>query len=474
MSPPRAEHHKVRYWDVIRWDATSFLTLSSSYCSRLYHGRARPSLMADTGRVLRGVASGTAHSVGGFMRAFLRRRPATHAVSPPDVLLITMGTDKYASEEDDFVQACDARGRSVLCVHSSEDSSATLRSARLAASALSPSDYLHIYSSWMRELLPGIRWLFSRDPLRRSLFAAVIPSIWHYKKHQRFASRLIDDYGRPQATLSFAPWSAMSAALVDHMKSEGILTAAVRTQTTPALPEMCAINTDVLFCKSRMERFVYESVFRGEGPRLREGCILSLPSHSDLEPLDLPEAFVLLVGTAIDDQSLQDYWSFNDRLFAVGNASSLPIVFKGHNLSREIDRTWLAQACTRLPSCDVIWDVRRNRELIDRATIVVSAPSTLLYYAIEREKPIVIVESEISLRIPDEFADAPIYRVRAGEPLLPKRLDWNLIRQSAPAVRRWFQENYHVEKGAAYIVDLLLARPPVAEATVRVEDRIGP
>jgi len=113
MSPPRAEHHKVRYWDVIRWDATSFLTLSSSYCSRLYHGRARPSLMADTGRVLRGVASGTAHSVGGFMRAFLRRRPATHAVSPPDVLLITMGTDKYASEEDDFVQAVEAFSASI-------------------------------------------------------------------------------------------------------------------------------------------------------------------------------------------------------------------------------------------------------------------------------------------------------------------------------------------------------------------------
>ena len=453
--PPR-EREPVEYWDVIRWDATGFLMLSDSHSSRLYHGRIAPSLTRDVALFFRGLASGTARSLLGGLRALERRKGGAGLRPPAYILLLSMGTDKYASEEQDFRETCLARDQAVLCVHVSEDVRAHTRMTISVDSVLAPSDYLCVYVIWMVRVLAGIPWFFARNGRRRSLFAAVIPGIWQYEKHRAFARRVVAHHGVPRAVLSLAPWSVLSSAMVEHMRAEGVPTAGIRTQTTSPMPEMLAINTDVLFYKSPMERSVYETVFRGAGPRLEEGCILSLPARADLEPLVLPNEFALLLGTAIDDQTIEDYWSFNGRLFAMGAASSLPVVFKGHNLSRGLDEAWVERARHDPATCSFVWDVRRNRELIDRASIIVSAPSTLLYYAIAQEKPIIIVEPEISARVPDEFAAAPILRIRTDQVFLPHSLDWSTMRQSSLAARRWFEDNYHAQDGPARVLESLL------------------
>ena len=55
------------------------------------------------------------------------------------------------------------------------------------------------------------------------------------------------------------------------------------------------VNTDILFFKSPHEREAYKKVFGSWGPRLEDGCLLSLPNAYELEPLRLPEEYILLL-----------------------------------------------------------------------------------------------------------------------------------------------------------------------------------
>lgn len=462
--PPKSEEGTeqylslVDYWPIIHWDAVAFLVLGDEYHSRLYHGRVSPTIEQNMLLLLKGVVGGTIRLLRGFSRSFRRQTAANgQLLDRAYILLISMGKDKYASEERAFQEACRAYGVSVL---TARVSSASVERGPLgliyADSALTPLDYIWALLHWSREVARGLALLFSSDKKQRDLFIAVIPAIGEHMTYTAFVRRILADHGSPLAALSLAPWSTLSTAMIQHMKTENTLTAGIRTQALPEPLECLAINTEVLFCKSATEKRVYASLYRDQdGPRLEEACLLSLPEVFDIEPLLLPDSYVLILGTALDDQREEDYMRYNERLFMVAAAAELPVVFKGHNLSSELDDYWFAVRSDTSPDCLRVTDIRRNRELIDGATLVISAPSTLLYYAILRDKPIIVVEFKDSARTP-EFRDAPVRTLASDQAIQPGPLDWSGLRESSLATKAWFEQNYYLDKGAPYMVEFLL------------------
>ena len=144
---------------------------------------------------------------------------------------------------------------------------------------LTAGDHARVLALWLREALRLGRWWLVRDRKARSLSVGAIPGIRQYYLDLAFARRIDRVYGRPRAVLSLAPWSDTSVAIVDVMKARGVATGATRTQTTIDIEEHLTINADLLFCKSTWERGIYGRLFRGHGPRLVDGCLLSLPEE---------------------------------------------------------------------------------------------------------------------------------------------------------------------------------------------------
>jgi hypothetical protein len=104
----------------------------------------------------------------------------------------------------------------------------------------------------------------------------------------------------------------------------------------------------------------------------------------------------------------------------------------------------------------VIPDLRRNHELIAKASLVVSAQSTLLYEAILAETPTVVVHIDPPDAPADEFLGSPLLRIR------PEQIDGLKPEDLTPAQRRtaearaWFASNYFLDRGAGSLVDQLL------------------
>jgi hypothetical protein len=281
--------------------------------------------------------------------------------------------------------------------------------------------------------------------------------MWQYCVYTVFARRIVAEHGAPRLLLSLLSSAPLSAAVVEHMRGRSVLTAAIRTQTTSRVADHLVINTDVLFWKSPHERRAYEDLFVGGGPRLEAGCLLSLPEACSAEPLPLPERYVLLLGTApTSDQGPLDYGRYNEKLFQVAAAAGLPVIFKGHDLAKDLDDAWFAARTAPERPILRVQDIGRNRELIDRSSLMVSAPSTLLYYAILCGTPVILVESKITAAIPDEFRASPIRRIPWEESAALGRLDWSELQDSARAAKAWFEENYCLQKGADYMVGFLL------------------
>ncbi|MCE5267711.1 MAG: hypothetical protein LLG00_07485 [Planctomycetaceae bacterium] len=449
----------AKYWPTIRWDATAFLTMHDGRQSRLFYDKISSSLRQDAVLALRGIAGRLAQSAKGFISAVWQPRPSRRRAESAYLLLVAPGNSKYASEEQSVIEACHAKGLAVKAIHMNPTSDTHLDTETLPiGSMMTAWDHVRVLGGWLRGLARGLPGCILGGRKRRSLYVAAIPGMWDYLRNIRLAERIAADVGRPRAVLSLLPSAPISIAIVECMKNHGVLTAAIRTQTTSRNIEHLVINTDVLFCKSPSERRAYEEVFADGGPRLEEGCVLSLPEVSAAEPLRLPERYALLLGTAPSaDQSRRDYERFTERLFGVAAAAELPIVFKGHNLTKQLDDAWLADRPMGEGRFTRVDDIGRNRELIERASLVVSAPSTLLYYAILCDKPIVVVESKIVASIPDEFASAPICRIAWNEPEATARLDWESLRRSATAARAWFEENYCMQKGADHLIQRLLS-----------------
>ena len=101
-------------------------------------------------------------------------------------------------------------------------------------------------------------------------------------------------------------------------------------------------------------------------------------------------------------------------------------------------------------------DLRRNLELIAKASLVVSAHSTLLYQAILAGTPTVVVHIDPPDAPADEFIGSPLLRIR------PEQIDGLKPEDLAPAghlaaeARAWFTSNYFLDRGAGYLVDQLL------------------
>ena len=468
-------HLVCEYGEIIHWDATSFLTLHDGYNSQVYHGKISPSPLQDGWLWLRGILGGLGRFSQALACTFLRKRPDGMPVKSPYLLLMATGTAKFASEEREIVEACKQRGLDVLRVYPGKGVGVSAAGPILPLfSVLRAGDYARAMASWSWAVLLGTRHLFSRDPKRRSLFAASIFPIRQYFVCVGLAQRIAAIHGLPWAALSLCPTAAMSVAVVDCLKAAGVATAGIRTQTTSRHAEHLAINVDVLFCKGRHERAVYENLFAGKGPRLENACLLSLPEVYPLAPLSLPDKYALVLGTApASGQSDEEYWDFNERLFRVAEAAGLPLVFKGHGMAAELDDAWLAKCDARGERCLRISDVRRNRELMDRAALVVSAATTLLYYALLRGTPVILVQSQTDSAIPDEFRGAPLARNTPAEDLDSVRIDWPALLDSARNAQTWFKENYFLEKGPDAILDDLLGGRDGETASAREGKREG-
>jgi hypothetical protein len=458
MNRPVSDRHVPEYWDIIRCDSTRFLSSHLGYESRLYHGEIEPDLVRDVYQFARAVAAGMARILQGFISSVSRRR----RVAPPSredfLLLITVGGPKYAGEERQISEACRSRGLRVRTVYLlSESEGGPPAGSSLTTSALTPSDYARALVSWLWRAGRGSGHLFSSDAQKRSLFVASMNGIRQDCILTRFAHRVVATFGRPRLVLSLAPTAAVSVTLVEYMKRQGVLTASMRTQTTHAEPELFAINTEILFCKGRHERRAYQAVFGDLGPRLEDGCVLSLPESYDLEPLRLPEKYALLLGTSPRyDQSSDDGRAFEDKLYQAAAAAGLPAVAKMHNLAADWDAQAQGSGSVLSRAAAVETDTRRNRELIDRASLVVSGPTTLLYYVLLRGVPSLIVEPYPSSRLPDEFLEAPLGRVLWEESVNSEKVLRAMLAASVETAKSWFEENYFLRRDGAWVIDYLL------------------
>ena len=101
--------------------------------------------------------------------------------------------------------------------------------------------------------------------------------------------------------------------------------------------------------------------------------------------------------------------------------------------------------------------MRRNSELITKASLVVSAPSTLLYQAILSGAPTVVVHIDPPDAPADEFIDSPLLRIRSEQVGGLKSEDLAPARQRTAEARAWFESNYFLDKGAGYLVDQVLS-----------------
>ena len=345
----------------------------------------------------------------------------------PYLLLITPGNDKYARETARGNRGL--RGARLPIIRVLSDSREVQSDAPEPVSLtdmLTAGDHARILALWLREVLRlGRRWL-ERDRKARSLSVAAIPGIRQYYLDLAFARRIGRRYGRPRAVLSLAPWSDTSVAIVDVMKARGVATGATRTQTTMDVEEYLTINADLLFCKSAWERAIYGRLFRGHGPRLVDGCLLSLPEEYPLEPLALPEPFVLLLGTTRQwNQSEAAYRQVSTNLERVAAVPGLPVVYRAHPAhAAKIEH---AAGSAAPGAMVVVADLRRNLELIAKASLVVSAHSTLLYQAILAGTPTVVVHIDPPDAPADEFIGSPLLRIR------PEQIDGLRPEDLAPA-----------------------------------------
>ena len=238
---------------------------------------------------------------------------------------------------------------------------------------------------------------------------------------------------------------------------------ATRTQTTLDIEEHLAINADFLFCKSTWERRIYGRLFRGHGPRLVDGCLLSLPDDYPLEPLALPEPFVLLLGTTRQwNESEAAFRQVCASLERVASVPGLPVVYRAHPAhAAELER---AAGSATDGAFLLVADLRRNSELIAKASLVVSAPSTLLYQAILAGAPTVVVHIDPPDAPADEFIGSPLLRIRSEQIDGLKPEDLAPARQLVAEARAWFASNYFLDKGAGYVVDQLLTLRALAAA----------
>lgn len=453
MNKISTEDEVIKYWHVIRWNAASFLSGHDGRNSRLFRNDIARNLLQDAAYGFRSTITSTIKLLREPLLHLPHRRTRYIDMQEPYILLITLGSPKYADEERKILEACERNKLKILVIYPRigfSESNATVNSFR---DVLALKDYFCAMKRGLREIFSGVRFFISGDTKLRSLFVSAIASIQPYYLSHIMAKRIVDCYGKPQLALTLCPFSAVSVAMIDYLKSAGITTASIRTQTTSNSVEHFVINSEILFYKSRYEKCAYESVFANRGPQLEEGCILSLPPDFDEINLRLPKKYVLLLGTAMcSEQQLTDYFGFNKALFGIAKEFELPIIFKGHNLSMALDDAWFEMQGDNTSLYKRLYLIQQNRTLIDRATLVITAPSTLVYYAIMKKKPIIIQHTSLTDSRNTEFNSSPILQIEWSDKLDRRHMNIDQLNIIAKNAFIWLHDNYYLEKGPDYIV----------------------
>ncbi len=446
-----------RFWPLIRSDVGGFLTSHEGYPSKLFHHRLQPSFVADAARVVRYTSSGTIHFVCEFSAALWQRPNSGAERSGCYALLITVGGPKYAHEEQALRVACAKHGLDVCIAHGmARPEGRGVAGVFDVTHSLRARDHAAAFLCWWGELLRGFRWFFSRDVRSRRLFVAAISAMRDHHLYRALADRVLAKRGAPCFALSLLPSLAASVTLVEAFRQRAVLTGGLRSQLTGCEIEHIATNTDLIFGKCRYETDFYRELF-GEGPPwVREGCVLSLPGQSPLSPIELPEKYALIIGTApFRDQGAECYERYVNKCFAIARASGLPVVYKAHGLARRYDDAWFARHSGAARDCLRVDDVRRNRELIERAAIMIAAPTTLVYFAIQCECPVVLVDFDGVPTALSELVDAPMLCIRADQ-AAPTCVDWVDLQRRVLETTEWFERNYYLDKGEESIVTYML------------------
>ena len=450
----------IKYWDIIHWDIASFTSRQGGYGSCIYNNVIQPSIVRDLLMLIRGIIGGIIRFLQEIIQSFKKGIQEDIYHKELYLMLITLGSEKYASEESEIIAACQKKGIDILIIYNDNFCRVSTTGKSVVLPLLSVCRKRDIAVALVRWFVIVIHESYnfsSNDRKKRSLFVASIPFIRQYIIYTVIARQIVSIFGNPFIALNLCTFAGWSSAIISYLKERQVLSAGIRTQATTWDIENLATNTDILFCKSLHERIIYEKQFAGEGPFIENACLMQLPVKYYGEPLSLPEKYVLVLGTTPHiDQKFNDYKHINNRLFTVAKSSHLPIVFKGHNLSENLDDKWFAEQGIYRSEILRFKDIHHNRELIDRATFIVSPYTSMLYYALLCNKPIVIVSKENNHDIVDEFHLSPITRIAFDQPIENLKVNWANLQASCDIIKSWFESNYYIEKGSDYIVEYLI------------------
>ena len=438
----------IKYWEIIHWDATSFLTQHDEYNAHVYYDKITPSIIRSVILLFRSIFGGIIYFLQAIILSFIKPDKTEVLGKNKYLLLITNGTAKYASEEREIIEACLRKKLGIIILYPNEVVGVVkVGKSTLLMSVMNSKDYAWALFNWIINLFKGFNNLFSGDKKRRNLFVSSVFSIRKYFINIALVRRIKNIYGKPIAVLSLCPSVGMSTAIIKYMKRADVITAGIRTQSTSRTIEHISINTDVLFCKSFYERKIYNEIYSCNGPRLENACLLSVPEVYPDKPIELPEKYVLVLGTCQE--------GYNEFLFKLAELKKLPIVFKGHNLGKDIDKAFFESndMINSLVLC--VTDIRHNRQIINNATVVISACSTLLYYAILCNKPIIIVTKNNNKYSLGEFESAPLIKIQLDGQFDKSIGIFASSNELFLEMRSWFEQQYYLEKGADYMVNYL-------------------
>jgi hypothetical protein len=483
----RSRDEVKRYWRCIEWDPGSFLTLHDGRRSRIFHQRLTTSWPSSIANALTQFGRVVFRATRLFVRAAIRRRQLAPPPQLPFAVVACVGTEKYRYGEEALADAIARHGLVPLLLTPQEGKARDAgHYAVVPEENLECVDIAGASIDFGREILSAApTWLAASDPLQRALAIDVITSIFGYFVYRRFFDRLTRDFGLPQFVISVMPTGLMSRCLASSMKDHGVPTAGIRTQTTSQSLEHLAINSEILFCKSRFEELGYSglfSYFHWGGPSLERGCVMSLPIPStDVEikrptlARDLPEEYVLVFGTApsCKPDGKNDLEVHHRKLLRIAKQLSMSVVYKLHPLDQGNDVAEFA----REEGLDdlTLWSphMGSNHRLIMKASLVISDVTTLLYGCIGARKPVVIVESITTAQGDDEFRNSPIPRIRWREDVADVTLSIAVAYRGRDDVIQWFDEEYYVSDDADAVASKLMriatSRRAAREAEAKLE-----
>lgn len=479
----RIQRKVERYWSCIEWDPGSFLTLHDGRRPRLFHQELTTSLPASVTRALTQFGRVVFRAARLVVRAAIRRRPLPSSPQRPFAVIACVGTDKYRYEEEALADAFVLQGLvPVLFAPQEGKVRASGHNSIAPEEQLRWVDIARASLDFVRGVLSAAPCLLSAgDPLRRALAVESISSIFPYCVHRRFFDLFVRDFGLPQFVISLMPAGLMSRCLISSMRRHGIPTAGIRSQTTSQSLEHLAINTEILFCKSKFEEEKYVGLycsFQWDGPRLERGCVLSLPvpstdggfSRSKLS-VDLPADFVLVFGTAPSCQTggQDDLKEHHRKLLRMAKRFAMPVVYKPHPLDRMNDIKALANEAGLDALVPYDPGMGSNHELILKSSLVLSDVTTLLYGCIVARKPVVIVESSTTAQVEDEFRRSPIPRMLWGDDLTKATLSISEACDTCDPVARWFDAEYFLSEDADTVVSRLKDMATERRATSEFE-----